>query len=229
MAITDTTGHTHFDAAQFDAEIEAHGTPALWRKAADCPCVDDRTGQPNPMCPFHVRGVIWDTGSSIKVLAPGRQRREIYDEAGEWMQGFIVLTFPSAITPGHQDRVDFTAAEMVVNNEVLTRGAVDRLDRSLERVRVAPVLEVERCIAIVNDAVVDYISGLDFSVGADGAVTWAAGRGPAAGTQYSLRVRVRPTYVIWAPQSRDEGGSRQPYRAMAQRMDFFRRLAVGEV
>lgn len=144
------------------------------------------------------------------------------------LAGMVTLTFPSAHTPGHWDRVEFLNAWMVVNNERHHRGAVDPVGRSTERLRIYPALAVEYCDALVGGDIVSYVDGADFSVLGDGTVAWVAGRGPGNGAQYTLRYRARPTFLVWSPQSRDEGGAKMPYRCQAQRLDFFRRDAVGE-
>lgn len=212
----------HFDAAEFDAFIEAHGTPALWRKARTCPCIDPLTGQATIGCPVcGDLGVNWDAGAPCKILAAGRERRDTYDVVGAWMQGMFQATFPSTITPGHLDMIEFTAAVMVVNNERLTRGAADKLGRSRERCRVRPVIEVEYAEAIVAGVLERYFPVLDFTIDQAAVITWGAGRGPSVETQYTLRYVARPNFVVWAPKSRDEGGTRQPYRALLQRLDFY--------
>lgn len=229
MAVTSTIGPDHFDAAEFDALIAEHGVPALWRRARACPCVGE-DGQPEIACAFcsDLPGYFWDAGVELRVLAPGRQRRDEQQDIGQLMAGMVQITFPSTFTPGHFDRVEFLAATMVINNERLRRGALDPAGRSQERLRIRPSLGVEYCAAIVGDALVAYAEGTDFSVGADGSIAWVPGRGPAAGTRYTLRYHARPTFIIWSPQSRDEGGSKQPYRCQAQRLDFFHRGAVGD-
>ena len=159
-------------------------------------------------------------------LAPGRQRRDVYDQAGAVMEGTLTLTFPSDVTPAHLDQVELLYAVMLVNQEILVRGGTDPIGRSTERVRMPSVLAVESCDAIVDGELVPYRSPGDFTVGDDGVVTWVGG--PPAGTRYSLRYEARPIYIVWSPQSRDEGAVKQPYRAMAQRLDFFRQRVVGE-
>lgn len=219
MAVT-TQSAEHFAAAEFDALLAAHGTPALWRKARGCPCHDPRSGQPELDCGLCEQGILWDAGTQLTLLAPGRNRKESYEDVGLLMQGMVTLTFPSDRTPGHLDRVDFLAALIVVNQERHVRGAVDRQGHSRERLQMVPVL-VESIEAIVADALVAYAFFTDFTVSANGTITWQAGKGPPTDTQYVVRYQARPAYVVWAPQSRDEGGSKMPYRAMAQRLDFF--------
>ncbi|GEM_PF-6979308 len=225
MITTDTA--QHFDAAEFDAALEEHGTEVLWRKARTCPCMGERTGQPEIDCPHCDEGILWDDGELIIVLAPGRQRRDEYDQAGMWMQGMLTITFPSTLTPGHLDRIEFQNAVMVVNSERLVRGRVDKLGRSKERVRFRHALSVEYCESIEGNDLRQWQTPLDYEVNERGDVSWAAGRGPANGSVYTMRYMARPTYLAWSPQSRDEGQAKMPYRCMAQRLDFFARASVG--
>lgn len=229
--ITGAAAHGgHFRAPDFDAEITAHGTPARWRRARMCPCFNPATGHPAIDCGVCTEGLLWDDGELVRILAASRRREDVYDAAGQRMEGMCVFTFPTGLTPGHLDRIELTAAVMTVNNELHIRGQVDKATppRSTERLRIAPALEIEFCEAILDGVRTGYTFFEDFTVDAAGAITWQPGHGPAAGTRYSMRYTTRPTYLVWSPQSRDEGGARMPYRARAQRYDFFNRKAVGE-
>lgn len=225
MAVLTSSGE-HFAAAEFDGLLADHGTPVLWRKMRGCPCFDPRSGQAELDCPFCENGILWDAGSQVTLLAPGRSRKDSYEDVGLLMQGMVTLTFPSSFTPGHLDRLDFLAAEMVVNQERHQRGAVDRTSASKERLRLTPV-SVESIEAIVANVLTAYTSPAHYAVNGAGTITWVTGQGPPNGAQYVVRYRARASYVVWSPQSRDEHAQKMPYRAMAQRLDFFWRPAVG--
>jgi hypothetical protein len=224
----------HFDREGFDAFIDRHGTPVLWRRSRTCPCQKPSTGSPTDGCPFcNGLGTLWDAGSEIKVVAPGRKRNDDYDLPGSFLVGSVMVDFPSCVTPGHLDRLDLKAGVMVVNNEVKFRGASNNRGNSTERVRLGGLfLEVQFCEAIIADALVEYSSPDDFSIDADGNITWVAGHGPDPDAdpkvQYTLRYTAIPSFVCWSPTSRDENGVKMPYRCRAQRLDFFQQPGVGE-
>lgn len=228
MAVSTLDTAEHFDAAEFDELIAQNGTPAIWRRARTCPCLHPVSRQADINCAYcrDYPGLLWGPGIDITILLPGRQRSDRDGQAGSWMEGFSTVTFPSTANPGHLDRIELTAAEMVVNGEQLIRGDVDPQGRSLERLRLAPI-EVEFCDAIVAGLLQPFTPGVDFSVGDDRVVSWAAPSPLPDGTLYTLRYRARATYVLWSPMSRDEGGAKQPYRVQAQRLDFFRMPAAG--
>ena len=229
MAISVQTAQ-HFDPEAFDALVERHGTPTLWRRARTCPCLSADTGAPRIVCPFCVDmpGILWDAGTDIKILAAGRSRRDDHEDFGLRLQGFTSFSFPSTVTPGHLDRIDLLAGRMVINDERHVRGDLDKAGRSRERLRVYPAYSVEFCEAIIGTDLVQYTVGTDFAVDLAGDILWVDGRGPAEGGQYTMRYVVRPTFVCWSPISRDEYGNKQPYRVTVQRLDFFTRKAVGE-
>jgi len=216
--------YLHFSADRFNPFLAAHGTPATWKKAIGCPCVDKTTGQSELDCLICDNGVLWESaGTEIVTLAPGRAKNELYDTAGLAMQGIVTLTFASTITPGHLDRIEMTAAEMVVNTDHFVRGAVNNLAKSRERLRFRDAfLRAEYVKTIESDIETTYLPTTDFTVSADGTVTWVTA-GPPADERYTIRYIARPVYIIWAPQSRDENASKMPYRAQAQRLDFFAR------
>lgn len=232
MAImTAGANHQHFDPVKFDEELIAHGAPALWQQARVCPCIQEQTGQADPICPFcrDYPGIIWDAGTFLRMLAPGRRRSQEYDTAGGWVEGVVTLTFPSTVTPAHLDRVGFAVGEMVVNNERHRRGQSDPLGGSLERLRIRPCLSVDFADAIIGaDPTTDpptagtltrYVADVDFTIEDTGNIVWADS-GPPSGIQYTLRYTTRPTFVCWSPESRDEFGAKMPYRVPAKRLDF---------
>lgn len=141
------------------------------------------------------------------------------------MEGMLFLTFPSTVTPGRNDQIVLTASEMVLADERHVRGET-RAGRSTERLRMRPCIGVEFCDAIVDGALTSFTEGREFSISDVGDIVWSDP--PADGTQYTLRYRTRSTYVVLSPFSRDENGTKQPYRAIAQRLDFWRRPPVGE-
>lgn len=229
MAITGSAAVDHFDALEFDQLLTDHGTPALWQKARQCPCLDESTGQASITCPFcrDFPGTVWDAGVPLIVLAPGRVRRDEYDAIGGYIAGAVTVTFPHTVTPGHLDRITLTAGVMVVNNERHVRAEVDPLGRSTERVRIMPMLGIEFCDAIIGGQQFLYVEGVDLAVDANGGIVWYTD-GPPVGSAYTMRYQTRPAYVCWSPQSRDENANKLPYRCVAQRLDFWRRPVVGE-
>lgn len=229
MAITTDPGN-HFDPAEFDECIEQHGVPANWRKSRICPCFDPKRGQSSITCPYCtlIPGRLYDAGTEVTVLAPGRERQDKYTDVGSWEQGFVNITFPTlddavSVTPGHFDIVELLSGEIVVNNEFLKRGELTPGGASRERLRLNP-LRVEFIEAIVASVLVQYAFFTDYTFDAAGVITWI--NGPPSGTQYSIRYVARPTFIVWAPMSRDEAATKMPYRVHAQRLDFFERRAV---
>ena len=187
-------------------------------------------GQPDPNCPFcrDLPGSVHDDGTAITVLGPGRLQRNEYLQAGQVLEGAVTFTWLSVLLPGHLDLLTLTLAQVVVNNEYHKRGDADPIGRSTERLTLpaAAILSVERASARVGTDLVRYAYGDAFTVDDAGAILWDDG--PPAGTIYSVRYVARPVFVIWDPQSRDEGGSKQPYRTLAQRLDYFRQPVVGD-
>lgn len=227
MAITVDNLHGHFDPARFDAEIESHGTPALWRRAMLCPCIDPDSSQPDPNCTVcrDLPGWVWDDGEPIVVLGPGRDKNEQFSEAGQRVEGGVTITFQSSVLPGRLDRIDFLETRMVVNGERLIRGKVVN-GLSFERLRVRPVLSVESVAARIAGEFLRIPVGTDVTFSADGIPTWI---NPVPdGTIYTVRYVARTAYVVWDPTERDEGGRKQPYKARCQRLDFCRLAPVGE-
>lgn len=228
MAIT-TMPEVHFQSSFFDAEISGHGTTVLWRRHRICPCIDRNTGNADVGCP-HCQGemLLWDAGREIRVLMFGRSRRDQYDVPGLLFQGTCNVTFPTGVIPAHYDRLDLVDARMVVTGELLVRGDIDKLGRSRERLQ-QKFISVEYCEAIVDDQLIAYQYGQDFTVDGDGVVRWSLGAGPPDGARYSMRYVAVPAFVVWSPMpGREENGQQMPYRAYAQLLAFFRRKAAGE-
>lgn len=231
MAGSAILNHGHLDPARLDVEVDEHGLKALWRRVRTCPCIDPRTLQADIGCPICLdEGLLWDAGQGLKVLMTGRSKRDQYGDVGSWINGFAPITFPSLIVPGHYDRVELIESLMIVR-QILKRGDTDRLARSRERLRFrTAVVAVEYLEAIDPgdpSATQQFAAGTDFNVDVDGSILWEAGQGPAEGTQYSVRYSARPTYIVWVPQEREEGGQKLNYKVQAQRFDFFSPAVVG--
>lgn len=227
--ITGETAHDHLNPADFDGEIRAHGAAATWRRARLCPCIEETTGHRSLDCLLCEDGVLWDAGEPVRILSMNRVRDDVYDVTGQRLAGMVSLTFSTGISPGHLDRIELLSAVMPVNNERHVRGATRKPGGpSTERLRIYPALSIEFCEAIVAGVLTPYAFWTDFVVEADGTIVWQPGRGPADGVAYTMRYTVRPTFLCWSPQSRDEGGQRMPYKCRAQRYDFFGRKAVGD-
>jgi len=231
MAVSELPIHGRLDPKRFDEEIEHHGIAARWHRSRTCPCIDPRTGQAEIGCPVCLdEGVLWDEGTALKVLMPGRSRKDEYADVGHWMNGFVSITFPSKVVPGHYDKVELSESLMIAR-QVLVRGATNKLGRSRERLRYREAaVAVEYCEAIDPGdpaAVLSFSTPDDFSLGPTGVVEWVPGHGPASGKQYTVRYQARPTYIVWSPQEREEGGQKLPYRVQAQRLEFFQPAVVG--
>lgn len=213
MAILDDTPTgPHFDPNEFAEAIRTHGHRARIRPRRACPCGDPVTGQPRQDCGSCDNGNLWGDGDEDFVLAPGRKRGDIYDPIGLYMNGMLMLTFRPERTPGHLDRVDLLDAEMIVTQE---RHAVGD---GKERARHRPVLRIE-AVDWWNGSAAVSLDPAVLTVDGDGWFTWI--ESPPPGAPYTLRYATRPAYVVMSPQSRDEGGTKQPYRALCQRLDFF--------
>jgi len=222
--VADETGADHFDPLEFDGAIETNGTPAEWRRATRCPCVDSSTGAYQLDCPYHAvgLGVVWGDPEEIKVLMPGRTDRFTAEMAGGVEMGGSMMVVKSTMTPSHADRIDLMAAEFTTSGEIFTVGDVNKLGHSKERLRFNPI-ELEYATAIVAGQLVTYVFP-QVVVGDDGVITWDGG--PPQGTQYSVRYRGRPAYVCWSPQSRDENAQKMPYRVAVKRLDSFEQRVV---
>jgi hypothetical protein len=208
------------DPDAFNAFLGGVGQDVLWRRASMCPCRDPITGSPRQGCPVcGNRGVIWDDPVTATVGVTSMRVKREWAAFGLWESGDEILTIPSdspLYACGERDRV-----VMIDSSEpfqaVLMKGTNDRL--------LYPVVEIDRAFCVAAGAVVDLALP---AVQEDGTVVWAAGEGPDAGVQYSLRGRKHQEYYMLQEIPKDRAhfhGAHLPRLCQFRRFDLFGRVA----
>jgi len=222
---TPTLAPFHFVPSDFDGMLSLHGTEAELRLAARCPCWNAQTGQPDPACmvcyPF---GYVWDAPSTLKVFGPSRRGMRKYEMEGSLDVGDAWFTFPVGVKPPHYSRIVLTGSELVVD-DYLTKGTEDRVRYS----KVIQALSARYSTRDPSSGAPYTRENVTLGVGIDIAldtnmrdVLWGEPDPPVPdGTRYVLRLSVRPEYIVWEPQDRNEGGEDMPYRYLCKRLDYF--------
>jgi hypothetical protein len=149
-----------------------------------------------------------------RIHAEGLRTTREWLDRGEVQVGDIECTIPvhgpngernPAWYAAEHDLFWFPDARKLYRNR-LTRGKKDQLT-------YPHVHSVVLCAARVNQLLVQYVLGTDFTV-QNGLVTWLAGRGPDVGTPYVLEVIVSPSFFVCQeiPQMRHANGEAFPRR-----------------
>jgi hypothetical protein len=231
MAVTDAAAleTRHFDPAEFNALIEAHGADAQLRIAHRCGCWDANTGRPDPACiSCYPYGYLYDPVTTVKVWGPNRKGLRHYLKEGTVEVGDAFFTFKTGMQPTHYSRIVLPLSTLTVD-DILTKGSEDRI-------RWAWVLAVQGAKYNVRnpptgspyttDPVALQIEGVgtpppvdpDIAISGN-TITWLKQNLPD-GTRYVVRFDTYAEYSVWEPQDRNEGGLAMPYRYLCKRLDY---------
>ena len=218
------------DPEAFNAFIADVGQDVLWRRASKCPCRNPDSGAPRQGCPIcHAQGVIWAAPIPATVGVTSMRVKREYAAFGLWESGDEVLTFPSdspAYACGESDRIIMQNSSEPFQ-AVLTRGDEDRV--------LFSVLSIDQAFWLngAGDTMIQATAngGLLPTIAPDGTVVWAAGQGPSAGVQFSLRGRKHQEYFMMPELPQDRAhfhGLDLPRRCQFRRFDLFGRVASNQ-
>jgi hypothetical protein len=205
--------------AKIANHIEASGNLVTWYKAIFCPCRDAQTLHPKFDCELcDGRGIYYVDPQETRVIIQSRMVRREQKSIGVVEMGTCSITWPLGAIPGAWDKIVEHKEIAVITNEILTRGATNRLGNSLEKCRYKSVIKVEMAMDAEG---VRYAEGINFKLVNDRFIAWT-GPAPVDGMQYALRYQAHPEYIIMnsEPVFRMEGDDLLPYRSIAQRLEF---------
>jgi len=195
-------GLHHFSLLKQRLFIQSHGEQVLVWPVLQCPCLlDDR--QFSPVCTTcHGTGRFYppDTAYGTMLLLVHETSQRDYNDPGTWTAGTIQATMLPGIRLAERDKVRRLDIKETFTDEVLTRG----LD---EQVRFTSGVDV----TLLADRQQVYVAGRDYTVSADGMVTWTAtGMQPAFGEQYALKYLAYPEYLCSPDSPRARAEHRLP-------------------
>lgn len=212
----------HLTPAELDQFISDHGVSVRLERATLCPCQFSETGQPKLECPLCLgKAYLFATYETHTALVTNRQHRKNFVDVGSYQTGSCEATFKTGVTIPDYSRITMINDRTVINDEILTRGAVHG-SRSLEVVRF-PILSMELLVASTGTP---YTTPTDFAMSGR-RVAWVTGRGPATGIQYTMRYLATPVYVVMGtePRIRSEFNTSVPTLAHLLRLDVVDRQA----
>jgi len=178
---------------QFDrALLRRVGRPATWEKGMLCPNIGDDGRHPYA-CPYcsGSRGYQYLDSTTLQCLFTSDSRKTPFDLAGAWEQGEATGTIAANYEVHDQDRI-VAQDDPVSYNLTLERGsgASDTL-RTPHVEQLVFVRGLDATYTIGTDCKVE----LDATSG-DYKITWLGVTKPTAGDKYSVRLRVKPVWVV---------------------------------
>jgi len=179
--------------------IKRVGHPTLWESADLCPNLGD-DGQHPYHCPDCISVVggrhsyIYTTEeAAIQMIWMRDNRSQEYEPAGEWEKGSAIAVFPAHYPITDQDRLTPNDGP-IVDRMAIKRGDTAATADLLRAPHVEAVLSVRA-------GTTAYTEGSDFTLSTNSAgqhqITWTGqGAEPAAGSYYSVRMMIRPTWLV---------------------------------
>lgn len=175
---------------QFDTAIRQKGYRVWWEQGMFCPCVDKRSGQPDPVCPVcWGNGYHYLEGKETRAVVTSINSQKMQTHIGLDDLGTAYLTSLSTDRIGYRDR--FTFIDFSVKySELIDRGEIGETDAL--RYQALDIL----CLRTV-DAI--YRRGIDFDITTDGwHITWLKDV-LYEGDRYSILYYTPPTYIAMGP------------------------------
>jgi len=229
-----------FNPSELDALIVRNGAPCEYRKAVPCPCVRIETRRGTIACKHcHGLGHLYPTQlrSRLTVLASSRSDRGESTQAGLITEGTAQVTFPTGYLPANGDvlvpdcepqvvQESLIRAELQVDPHTLPAGpwTVPTTPRPYVDRILYDEVQIECLFWLDGDTLCEGVEGLDYTLRALETATevvWRDGRGPAAGTAYSVRYQARTAYMVRLEEGAFRGQADRvlPRRVTVKRLD----------
>lgn len=195
------------------------GWRVAWYRGIKCPCWQAETGGASSTCAA-CDGLGYQYAAAVEGRINVRPDEKLrYSPRGEGTEGNLIIAVP-AQSLNRQVRpyvmsdnpiYDMGENDLLVlldsqtrQHDILTRGEHEKL-----RHRV--IIRVVEVVGVVDSARVVY-DPTNYTVSDAGTVTWADGKGPAAGQQYTVQYWARPEYIARSElgASHLTGGKRLP-------------------
>ena len=210
---------------QIQRFIETNGISVEWRRGVTCPCLRADTRRPRQECP-HCKGLghIYpeDRRLPTTVLMSSRQPNGKPWAVGDLVTGTVAFTFLSGGGIPHAGDLIFPQKDgeptelheveqalVRAQNQVDTRNLTDRLTLASsalpkqtpmpERLRYQADIHIDWIGSEAREGASSRIvrgeEGVDLDL-VGNEIRWKPGRGPAAGTSYSIRYTAPAAYMI---------------------------------
>lgn len=203
------------------------GRPTLWESADLCPNLGADGQHPYhcPDCISVVGGrahyIYTAEENNVRMIWMRDDRKDSYDMEGAWEKGSAIAVFPAHLPITDQDRL--TVQDLPIVDRILVkRGSTASTADILRSPNVVAILSVRA-------GTTTYTEGTDFTLQSNAAgqfqILWTGqGNEPAVETHYSVRMQIKPTWlVIGDPKIRAFGrgrGNQLMKTATCQRFDI---------
>ena len=98
-------GRVDFRVGTFDNQIEKHGYYLEHYHAIQCPCLNDSTGQYDPLCPYCTHGWQYYAMEEIQGIMTGITSETQFMDTGATLLGTSRLTVKANVEVGYPDRI----------------------------------------------------------------------------------------------------------------------------
>lgn len=177
--------------------IKRVGRPTRWEVADLCPNLDEN-GHHDYKCaactPLSDRNYIYTFQAVHNMIWMRDSRDEQYNLAGAWEDGKAIVVFPAHLPIADQDRL-INTDDPIVDRLLITRGSTANTADLIRSPFVEEVLSV-------RDSALTYNEGTDFLLSTNATtnqsfLSWQAGGfQPSALGRYSVRLMIRPVWIV---------------------------------
>lgn len=181
-----------FNPQDFEDLIQQKGYRLRWEQTVNCPCIDPATMHAVPECPVcDARGHLYFNSQIIKGIITRQDKElEIGDSIGVLKPGEGFLTTSATNKLSEWDRVTNLDSQAVYHETILHSEIEDQL-------RFPPVGDVITAVTQPNrNTLVTLRQNVDYTVDANGIITWISNNKPAANQGISFRYYHHPVWLV---------------------------------
>jgi len=208
----------HFTRPKLNYFIEQHGATMLHYPSIICPCVQT-DGQATRNCPTCAGwGIIWSTPTTVKANITNNLPKKQFMDFGILNPGSVFATFKSDMSINNFDKFILQdTTNLITKSQILKKGELLPNVTTAEKTIFSTIVSVTQLRTLTTI----YIENTDFRIVNGNEVQWITA-GPAAGTDYTIKYKAKPEYLIWSelPKQRNENTQVLPLYVVLTRIDM---------
>jgi len=187
----------------FDQLLNQRGIRFTHRKATPCPNIETvYDNSHNPNCPICRDGLLFYSEKDIWGVFYSNSLEKNFEHQGIWEIGSAVVTLPTQYQDGSPAEFN-TYDELIISDFKVRMWELKeyRPTANNQQTLRYPIFNVDHMSSAVNDVLVTYTAGVDFSI-VDGKIQWVPGRQPAfnaaqnKGDVFVCQYYANPVYTV---------------------------------
>jgi len=183
-----------FKPEDFAKLIQDKGYKVTWWRGMTCPCLDQRSKQPDPACPLcdHTVGFYYYEEKTVRAVCSSLTSKDAMEYFSQHLMGSAYITFRmDEVMPGWYDKIIMNNSLALFSEQIIKK-ATD----TTHRLYYPPAISDESdhgMLKVINKDGTEYEEGVDYKI--DGNLfTWLTGT--TAEKYFALLYEYHPEYIV---------------------------------